>query len=189
MAAAVPDNAVDTGGARLALAVTWPQFVVLVIVACLAAMAGYGWTLFALLLVAIALTMLIANMAWRLLLRMRRPGVGKGALLGLVVGALASALSIAAAYTDIHTGRSFGGSLIADLLYGSFLAGRESTPPNPGFDRLAQFAGGLIFVWLMLIASVVALSIPLLTGLIGGMSAGLRARGLVEGPKPEQIAG
>jgi len=182
------DTMVDPGGARFALAVTWPQFVVLVVIGCLAAIVGYGWTLFAIFLVVIALTMLIANMAWQALLRMRPPGAGKGGLVGVLVGAMASALSVAAAYTDIHIGRSFGGSLVNDLLFAGFTAGRQSTPPNPGFDNVAQFMGGMVFVVLTAIAIFVALAIPLLTGLIGGMAAGLRARHLAEGPQPEQPA-
>jgi hypothetical protein len=188
MASAGTDSTVSVGGARFALAVTWPQFLVLATIACLAAMVGYGWTLFALFLVAIALSMLIANMAWQLLLRMERPGSGKGALLGVLVGGLCSALSIAAAYTDVHIGRSFGGSLVQDLLFSGYTAGRRSTPPNPGLDSLAQFAGGMVFIIIAAIAIIVVLAIPLLTGLIGGMAAGLRARRLVEGPRPEQPA-
>jgi hypothetical protein len=180
----------STGSARLRVAVAAPQLIVLAIVAIGAALAGFGWSLVALLAVATALSIVVAALAWSLLLRLRRPpGVVLGALVGLMVGFAAAGLSFAAAAADKHVGPRYGGSLIGELVgagvQAGFKAGSQGYSTGTAIDVATTVHHGVIgvagaFIVMMVMGAVVfgAIALPILTGLGGGIAAALAERHL-----------
>jgi hypothetical protein len=178
------------GVARLGVAVTAPQFLVVALVMIGAATAGHGWSLVLLLGIATVGSAIVAWLAWSLLLRVRRPpGVLLGALVGLLVGCAAAALSFAAAAADKHIGPRFGGSLLGEMAGGAFQAGMEQgaqLAPRTGMPVLdvagaparavTSIAGGFLALMMMAAVFLGAIALPIVTGLVGGIAAALAER-------------
>jgi hypothetical protein len=177
----------ETGAAGLAKAVAAPQWIVVAFLAVAAAMAGYGWSLVALLTVTVA-SMLLAAGVWRLYVHWRpHPGIATSMLLGLVLGAAAAALSFGAVSADREISPHFGGSLLQDAggkaIGAGVKAGADALKTGTAIDivtiphrAVAGLAGGLLVVGVLAAVFLGAVSLPIVTGLFGGLAAAMQAR-------------
>jgi len=189
----------EDGGAKLALSVVWPQFLAILLVVFIAVFVGFGWALVGFLTAAMLLAMGAAHLLWRWLLRMQRPNILIGALIGLLAGTLAALLSVGAAYLELVLGKHLGGSMTGAFVAWSGATGWEmfygTTSANPAAVNVViaparmmfGLLGGVLAIMLAVGVVVTALAIPIISGLIGGMFAGARARRMVSGPVPEQV--
>jgi len=187
--AAAQDEA-ESPGLRFALAVVWPQVLVLVVVVVAAILAGQGWSLVLLLALAFVLSLAVASLIWKQFLRWRsRPNYLLGAMVGLIAGIAAAALSYGAVAADLQIGPHFGGSLITaaikPVIEQSFKAGVNSAraKDNPAVNVAtiplqAMFGFGFaIFAAGAMVAFIFgAIALPIISGLVAGITATRRAR-------------